>query len=70
MAEERAVTLALTAWREAERKLADATPGSPEAIDAAIAVDQAHRTYADAMDQRMDAAAQLGQVRSDDRLEA
>jgi hypothetical protein len=62
MAEERAVTLALSAWREAERTLAEATPGSPQSVDAAIAVDHAHRAYADAMDERMDTAAQLGRT--------
>jgi hypothetical protein len=60
MAQERAVARALREWREAEQKLADTLRGSPESVDAAIAVDEAHRAYAKAMEERADSATELG----------
>jgi hypothetical protein len=42
-----ALRQALAEWRQAEQRLVDATPGSPEWADARDAVEDARRRYRD-----------------------
>jgi hypothetical protein len=58
MAGERAVERALAAWRDAERGLAQAVPGTPDYIRAAMAVDEARCAYASITAERYE---ELGQ---------
>jgi hypothetical protein len=66
MAGERAVESALCAWREAERKLVAATPGTPAYMEACQAYAEARRTYARAAGERLDVDAAVRTLRLDD----
>jgi hypothetical protein len=60
------VELALGAWRDALRRLADAPPGTPANVDAAMAAEDARRAYAGAAAQRYDAFRQVADLSSED----
>jgi hypothetical protein len=68
MARQRAVESAVDAWREAERRLAEATPGTAAHIDAATAADEARLAYAAAAAERYDETAALAELHADDDL--
>jgi hypothetical protein len=62
MAMDRAVELALCAWRDAERRLAETAPGTIAHDEAKLAVDQARAAYATAAARRYDAVGQLAEL--------
>src|SRR3954454_1862462 len=66
LAADRAVELALGAWRDALRRLADAPPGTPANVDAAMAAEDARRAYAGAAAQRYGAFKQVADLSSED----
>jgi hypothetical protein len=52
------IEAALDAWREADRRLAEAEPGSPVEADAQAEVERCHKEY-------MEAVAVAGQLNAD-----
>jgi hypothetical protein len=65
---DRAVETALDAWRQAERGLATATPGTPQYVDAATAVEEGRAAYARAAATLYDVIGSLGELSQDDDL--
>jgi hypothetical protein len=59
VAPEQAVQLALEQWRDSLRRLADATPGTPGNLAAAMAAEDARRAYAGAAAERSEALKEL-----------
>jgi hypothetical protein len=66
MANDRAVENALRLWRDAERRLEAATPGTTDYIRAALEVEDARRGYANVAAERLDKSAELGQLWSEE----